>query len=98
MGYWTIVVQGCGCHHNSKDGDGSEAPHDANRMAAKFVGNLTSAGHQIMAATFTHSGIDDLVPLAKQLNASAEIAEAGNSAPNKPLVKRCDEIKFFLEL
>jgi hypothetical protein len=70
MGYWTIVVQGCGCHHNAQSGDGLEPPHDANLMAAKFVRDLKAVGHEISDATFTHSGRDNLLPPKVDENAA----------------------------
>ncbi len=52
MGYWTIVIEGHGIHHNRQE------PKDANRMAAAFVQDLRAAGHEVDHATFAQSGRD----------------------------------------
>lgn len=54
MGNWNITIQGIGSHHNEN------APLDAQRMAARFVGQLKAAGHTIEHADFTSGGKEDL--------------------------------------
>lgn len=54
MGQWTITIHGTGCHHNI------DVPEDANRMAGRFVKELTAAGHHVSGAMFTHGVRDDL--------------------------------------
>lgn len=55
MGNVTVTVHLTGAHHNRKN------PGDANRMAAKFVDDLKAAGHQILAASVTCGGHEDLL-------------------------------------
>lgn len=61
MGQWNITIRGTGSHHNRKHAI------DANRMAAKFVQELKDAGHQVVAASITHGGEDDLTDAAKYI-------------------------------
>ncbi len=56
MGNWNITIRGVGAHHNL------DYPKDANKMAAKFVKELKDAGHNIVAATITHGGEENLLP------------------------------------
>src|SRR3954469_1743548 len=48
MGYWTIVIEGSGAHHNP------DHVFDANRMADDLVIKLRSAGHDIKRAAFLY--------------------------------------------
>lgn len=55
MGDWNITIRGTGAHHNT------DYPKDANRMAGRFVEQLSAAGHQVRAASFTHGGEEAFV-------------------------------------
>lgn len=54
MGQWVIVVEGTGAHHNK------ENPTDADRMAKRFVDELTRVGHTVRNASFTHGAAEGL--------------------------------------
>lgn len=56
MGNWNISIRGLGPHHNK------DFPNDADRLAARFVRELLSAGHVVVSAEITHGGATDLVP------------------------------------
>jgi hypothetical protein len=53
MGNWHIAIRGLGIHHNG-------VQSDANEMAKVFVAALKAAGHQVLGATFTSGGEDNL--------------------------------------
>lgn len=55
MGDWNITIRGTGSHHNS------DYPKDANRMARRFVEELSRAGHTVREASITHGGEEVLV-------------------------------------
>jgi hypothetical protein len=48
MGNWHLSVQGVGAHHNA------DHPSDADRMFARFVGDLKAAGHSVTVASMTY--------------------------------------------
>lgn len=54
MGDWAIVIRGVGAHH----GRGNAS--DANRMAAEFVQKLRAIGHNVVSASMTFGGAEDL--------------------------------------
>ncbi len=53
MGNWNITVRGIGIHHNGR-------PDDAEAMAKVFVQSLKAAGHQILGATVTYGGEENV--------------------------------------
>ncbi len=61
MGNWNITIRGVGCHHNKA------LAQDANRMAAVFVQQLKDAGHNIIAASITYGGEDNLTDSAQYI-------------------------------
>ena len=69
MGQWNITIRGTGSHHNKKN------PNDANRMAARFVGELKEAGHNVTGATITFGAEDDVSDAAKYLSDRDKIEE-----------------------
>jgi len=70
MGNWNITIRGVGSHHNK----GVE--HDANKMAAEFVQKLKSAGHNVVAASFTFGGEDDITNSEKYLEDRKKFEES----------------------
>lgn len=77
MGQWNITVRGLGIHHNKMD------PHDANRMAAKFVQDLKDAGHQVASATITAGFEEDITDPETYLSNRDKI-EAPPPPPEPP--------------
>jgi hypothetical protein len=81
MGYWTVVVQGCGQHHNSKAGTVDE--RDADVQADNFVRTLLATGQEIKSAEFTHSGRNDLLRAARPDTKEASAQPATGAARNE---------------
>lgn len=56
MGLYTIIIEGCGSHHNEPN---IEA--DANRMVQQFIGEMQSRGHTITYASLAFGQRQDLL-------------------------------------
>jgi len=61
MGNWTILINGQGCHHNSRE------DIDADLATKKFIELLKAQGHSIEQADFiVHGRRDSLLPIEKK--------------------------------